>query len=164
MKKEISGYAMKDVIETRLSHFFDGSFGMIYPLLRKLEKEELIKKQIVIQNGKPNKNLYSITTEGAEDFKNYLTSEVEADIFKSDFLMRMYFAEYLSTVEIKELIIDEISRKKNHINQLESSRNNWSNDWTRYQKLTCDIGIEQYRSNVAVLEEFLLSLEDEKAT
>lgn len=39
MGKELSGYDIKIVFEDVFTHFFDGSFGMIYPTLRQLEKE-----------------------------------------------------------------------------------------------------------------------------
>ena len=44
MGKELSGYDIKIVFEDVFTHFFDGSFGMIYPTLRQLEKRENKKK------------------------------------------------------------------------------------------------------------------------
>ncbi len=154
-KKDLSGYELKEVIETRLSHFFDGTFGMIYPLLKKLENEKLIEKTIIIQDGKPNKNMYKITTEGKEYFEQYLKSELEKDVFKSDFLMRLYFAEYLDEVELEKLIQAEINNKKKQIKQLEIEHSTWEQGWTSYQRLTYEIGIEQYRLNVEILEKFI---------
>lgn len=155
VNQERSGYELKDVIETRLSHFFDGTFGMIYPLLKKLEKEGLIEKNVIIQDGKPNKNMYSITAEGKAYFEGYLETNPESDVFKSDFLMRMYFAEYLEDDRLKEIIIAEIASKQNLIDQLEAEKGKWEQGWSAYQKLTYDIGIEQYKGNIAVLEAFL---------
>lgn len=42
--KELTGYEIKEIFESQLKYFFDGSFGMIYPLLRKLENKVLLKK------------------------------------------------------------------------------------------------------------------------
>ncbi len=154
-KQERSGYELKEVIETRLSHFFDGTFGMIYPLLRKLENEKLIEKRIILQDGKPNKNMYNITDEGKAYFEQYLESELEKDIFKSDFLMRMYFAEYMDNEQLLKLIKQEIKNKKEKIKRLETDRSKWEQGWSKNQKLTYDIGIEQYKGNVRILEEFL---------
>ncbi len=154
-KQDRSGYELKEVIETRLSHFFGGTFGMIYPLLKKLEKEKLIEKTIIIQEGKPNKNIYKITDEGIEHFNQYLKSELEKDVYKSDFLMRLYFAEYMDSVDLESLIKDEISNKKAQIKQLEVEHSNWKQGWTEYQKLTYEIGIEQYKLSVDILEKFL---------
>lgn len=39
-----TGYEINEVIQTRINHFFDGTFGMIYPTLKKLEKDGLVAK------------------------------------------------------------------------------------------------------------------------
>lgn len=31
-----TGYEINDILKTRLSYFYDGTYGMIYPTLRKL--------------------------------------------------------------------------------------------------------------------------------
>ncbi len=51
MEKELSGYDIKIVFEDVFTHFFDGSFGMIYPTLRQLEKEGKIKKKLLCKKG-----------------------------------------------------------------------------------------------------------------
>ena len=50
-----TGYEINDIFQTRLNHFFDGTFGMIYPTLKKLEIEGLVSKEQVAQTDKPNK-------------------------------------------------------------------------------------------------------------
>ncbi len=52
MEKELSGYDIKIVFEDVFTHFFDGSFGMIYPTLRQLENEGKIKKRGCHARGK----------------------------------------------------------------------------------------------------------------
>lgn len=72
---------------------------MIYPTLRKLEKDGKILKEVVIQEGRPNKNIYAITESGKEEFDDYLQSEIDDETFKSDFLMRLF----LELLWIKQL-------------------------------------------------------------
>ena len=38
-----TGYEINDVLKNQLSFFYDGTYGMIYPTLRKLEAEEMIE-------------------------------------------------------------------------------------------------------------------------
>ena len=40
-----TGYEINDILKNQLSYFYDGTYGMIYPTLRKLEKEGKIKKE-----------------------------------------------------------------------------------------------------------------------
>ena len=116
--KELTGYEIKEIFESQLKYFFDGSFGMIYPLLRKLEKQGFIKKRRVLQTNKPNKNVYSITSAGKKEFHNYLASETADEVYKSDFLMRLYFGRNLKKEKNRELIQLEISKKENNLDEL----------------------------------------------
>ncbi|MDG0813175.1 hypothetical protein [Cohnella rhizosphaerae] len=50
-----------------------------------------IAKESVVQEARPNKNVYSLTAEGKTQFEHYLHSPVEKDSYRSDFLVRMFF-------------------------------------------------------------------------
>nr|WP_088328000.1 PadR family transcriptional regulator [Bacillus cereus] len=159
MKKKMSGYDIKLVFEDVFSHFFDGSFGMIYPTLRQLEKEGKIKKEIVAQEDKPNKKLYSITEEGVKEFHQYLETNVEKDILCSDFLMRMYFGEYKNLLEIRKWIEEEIERKEKNIEDLRTKYSTWQKGLTFAQEICLDVGISQYQAQVITLKEKLAQLD-----
>ena len=66
MYHSLSGYDIKHKLETIFSYFYNASYGTIYPTLSKMEKEGMITKESVIQEGRPNKNVYSITEEGQQ--------------------------------------------------------------------------------------------------
>ena len=70
--KPRTGYEINDILQNQISYFYDGTYGMIYPTLKKLEKEEKVKKETVIQEDKPNKNIFSITDKGREELRKYL--------------------------------------------------------------------------------------------
>lgn len=54
-KHSRTGYELNEVFKNIFSHFYDASFGMIYPTLRRLEKNGLVSKKMVVQSGRPNK-------------------------------------------------------------------------------------------------------------
>ncbi|HGA2397003.1 TPA: PadR family transcriptional regulator [Streptococcus agalactiae] len=58
IEKSRTGYEINEVFETIFKHFYKTSYGMIYPTLKRLSESGLVEKEIVIQNGKPNKNVY----------------------------------------------------------------------------------------------------------
>ncbi|MCO7126496.1 PadR family transcriptional regulator [Sporolactobacillus shoreicorticis] len=153
-EKSQTGYDIVEKIKTIFSHFFDGSYGSIYPVLHKLENKGKVTKKIIVQEGKPNKNLYSITESGREEFNKYLRSPVQTEVMKSDFLMRLYHGEYLPEEQIKQIIIEEINRKEQLVEELESQFEVWKEDMSSYQKLCCQIGIESYRSEIEILKKF----------
>ncbi len=71
-----------------------------------------------MQEGKPNKKMYFITDAGREEFYQYMQTDVEKDVLRSDFLMRMYFGNYSDDKAIKKWIEDEIERKEAYIADL----------------------------------------------
>lgn len=85
-EKPHSGYEIKRHFEEYFSFFFDASYGTIYPTLSKMEKLNLITKESVRQEGKPDKNVFTITSAGLDQFHAYLQSPAEKDVLRSDFL------------------------------------------------------------------------------
>ncbi|UFK69241.1 PadR family transcriptional regulator [Limosilactobacillus reuteri] len=154
-----TGYEINDILKNQLSYFYDGTYGMIYPTLRKLEKEGKIKKEKIVQNDKPNKNVYSITDTGIEEFKEYLDSSIQDDIYKSDFLMRLFFGNSLPNQEIIRAIKQEIQRKNEKIDQLTVNYKKWKkNGMSKTQEITVKYGIAQYTAIVQMLTKELDTL------
>ncbi|MDA1477738.1 hypothetical protein [Bacillus changyiensis] len=109
----------------------------------------------MIQEGKPNKNVYSITQKGIQEFNEFLQSPVKDDILQSDFHIRMYFGEYVTNEQVLDWIHKEIDAKMALINQLEENYMKWKPNLTETQKISFDIGITLYRAQVDVLNEKL---------
>jgi DNA-binding PadR family transcriptional regulator len=93
MKEPTSGYDIRQKFQNIFSYFFDAGYGTIYPTLAKMEMEGLIDKKNVVQEGKPNKNVYTITEEGKKRFYAYLESPVAPDVLRSDLLVRLHFGD-----------------------------------------------------------------------
>lgn len=147
-----TGYEINEILKDQLSYFYDGTYGMIYPTLRKLEKEGKISKEQIVQENKPNKNMYSITQSGEKEFNEYLTSNIQDDIYKSDFLMRLFFGDSLPKKNIIKAIEEEITRKNEKIDQLTGNYNAWKErGMTETQEITVKYGIVQYKAVVQLL-------------
>lgn len=161
-KKPRTGYEINDILQNQISYFYDGTYGMIYPTLKKLEKEGKVKKETIIQDDKPNKNIFSITSKGKDELAEYLNSGDTSEVFKSDFLMKLFFGENFSKRQIIKLIRNEIKTKEEQINQLTASLNHWeSQGISKLQKITVGYGLAEYRAVVKYLKEQLKDLEDD---
>ncbi|EDX42831.1 PadR family transcriptional regulator [Limosilactobacillus reuteri] len=159
--KPRTGYEINDILQNQISYFYDGTYGMIYPTLKKLEKEGKVKRETVIQEDKPNKNIFSITDEGKEELKEYLESNKVEEVFKSDFLMKLFFGDDLSKQKVIELIKSEIKVKEDQIKRLEDSLEHWEvQGINNLQKITVGYGLTEYRAVVKYLKEQLKKLED----
>ncbi len=155
IEKSRTGYEIKQVFETVFSHFYTSSYGMIYPTLKKLEKEGLVEKKVVNQEGKPSKNVYSITDDGVREFNLFLKEDIAPETRESEFMVRMYLGSYADEYMLKEWIQQEIKLKEAAISQLEKNYQNWKDVMTFSQKITYEIGLEQYRIEVKILREKL---------
>ncbi|MDL2057038.1 PadR family transcriptional regulator [Limosilactobacillus reuteri] len=161
-KKPRTGYEINDILQNQISYFYDGTYGMIYPTLKKLEKEGKVEKQTIIQDDKPNKNVFSITSKGKDELKEYLDSDDVSEVFKSDFLMKLFFGDNFSRQRIIKLIHNEIRTKEEQINQLKNSLNHWETQGiSKLQKITVGYGLAEYQAVVKYLKKQLKDLEDD---
>lgn len=162
MEKPHSGYDINENFKRIFSHFFDGGYGMIYPTLRNLEKDGEIVKEVIVQEGKPNKNVYTITSKGRESFQEYLNSKVKPDVLQSDFLMRMFFGEYTTQEQLGTWIEEEIFRREDMLEQLREDFEHWKAFMTEAQLLSYDVGIATYEACLSVLRAKLAAWKGEQ--
>jgi len=114
-----TGYEIKKKLEGPFGHFFDASFGSIYPALKKLSEEGLVERTELAQDKKPDKKVYSITTAGRLALFDSLAKPVTPDRIRSDFLATMLFADILPPAKIDDMILDRISAYRGSLSQLE---------------------------------------------
>jgi DNA-binding PadR family transcriptional regulator len=90
----MSGYDMKTVIGKSLIHFWNESYGQIYPILKQLESEGLAVKSVVEQEGKPDRNVYTITEKGREAFEGWLGRPVEETRERVEIVLKLFFGGF----------------------------------------------------------------------
>ncbi|MFC3803081.1 helix-turn-helix transcriptional regulator [Cohnella sp. GCM10012308] len=159
----LSGYEIKQKLEMPLSFFFDASFGTIYPTLAKMEAMGYIVKESIVQEGRPNKNVYSLTSDGRTQFEHYLHAPVEKDSYRSDFLVRMFFGEYSDEETLADWIRDEIRKAETAAGQLDRMKTDWAQNMPASKTLCLDIGIDLNASKAQTLREALKRLTGSEA-
>lgn len=106
-----SGYAIKQMIDRSLNHFWKISFGQIYPTLKLLVEDGLTVVQTSSQKGKPDKNEYSLTPKGIETLKDWLEQPVEEiPIERNEILLKLFFGRYQSK-ENSILLLEDYKQK-----------------------------------------------------
>ena len=92
-----SGYELAKAFHSSVQFFWPAQTSQIYLTLGKLESVGLVTHETVIQTGKPNKNVYSILPAGREELLRWLSEQGRpTDGYKSEFLMKVFFAENLA--------------------------------------------------------------------
>lgn len=93
-----SGYAIKQLIDRSLNHFWKISYGQIYPTLKLIVAEELATVRTSAQEGKPEKKEYFLTDKGAETLKEWLKMPIEQiPVERNEVLLKLFFGSHQST-------------------------------------------------------------------
>jgi len=101
-----SGYDIKKEVETVLSHFWNESYGSIYPILRRLDKDGLAEREAVDSAKGPQRYVYTITADGLAEFEDWLQQPVQPTPPRSEFLLKLFFGRFTSTASVLKLIRD----------------------------------------------------------
>lgn len=155
MEASSSGYEIKQKFEKLFSHFYNASYGTIYPTLKSMENEGLITKENRVQEGKPNKNIYTITDKGRQSFYQYLESDIQGVEMKSDFMVRLYFGQLAHPELVIKWLEKGIEDHEKSLAKLMEERENWRSRLSPTQLLCFNIGISNTESIVANLREGL---------
>jgi len=99
MQKSMTGYEMNKAFSISFSFFSGLSYGSIYPALKKMERRGLITMELEIQDGAPNRKVYTITEAGRQAFLEAVKAPPAPERYKAAFLMRLFFFDYLSPEE-----------------------------------------------------------------
>ncbi|MDB5054850.1 MAG: PadR family transcriptional regulator [Bacilli bacterium] len=160
-KRPYSGYKIKHYFEAVFSFFFDASFGTIYPTLRKMEQLGYITKENIPQENRPSTNIYTITEKGKEQFLVYLHSAIEKQPHHSDFLMRLFFGEFVELDVILKWLQEAIegTEKKLEVLQKDFIQYESKKMLSPTQRICMQIGIEGERANIKVLREGMSNLQ-----
>src|SRR2546422_10690896 len=66
-RRALSGYDVKKLIERSIAHFWNESYGQIYPILNRLAAEGLAERRRGRQRGRPGRAVYSLAPEGRQE-------------------------------------------------------------------------------------------------
>ena len=113
--KSYSGYDLWKKFSQTSKYYWQASQQQIYRELGKLEKEGAIASEIVPQEGRPNKKLYSVTEKGIEVLKSWLLEPAEPMTIREELLVKIIAAKLVP----KSVILAEIKRHHQiHLQQL----------------------------------------------
>jgi len=103
-----TGYDLKKIMDNSTQFFWHAKLGQIYPALKKLAEEGLVKASVVPQEGKPDKKIYSITKAGRGALMDWLAEPMNKLLpVKRPALLKLFFSGTLD----KGTILDHFQRQ-----------------------------------------------------
>jgi PadR family transcriptional regulator, regulatory protein AphA len=89
-----SGYEIKAAVDRSTRFFWAGSYGQIYPELRRLEQDGLVAGEDA-PNGRRARRVYRLTRAGRDALEAWLVGPVVTVELRDESLLRLFFADAL---------------------------------------------------------------------
>ena len=119
-EKPGSGYDIKKFCDN-LGYFWNENYSHIYPVLKKMEDEGLVTKTTEQAEGRPPRNVYSITDAGKAEFVRWLMLPVEPNILRAELLLKLLFSNNVPTSNMIEKMEQKIEEQRQTARYLECS-------------------------------------------
>lgn len=135
-----SGYDIKSSVDNSARFFWAGSYGQIYPELRRLESEGLIRGEDS-PTGARGRRVYELTDTGRKWLVDWLAGPDTTIEYRDESLLRLFFADALPREQALEVLE---GRKRGHEEYLEILRaiESRSGDDPDFMNLVLRWGIE----------------------
>ena len=151
---DLTGYELKAAMDESVGFFFGASYGSIYPALRGLEEEGLVRSTLVVQSERPNKKVYTLTLEGRAYFLEALKGPPAEDSFRSEFLMQLFFGNHQDPGRVLALIEDHRSSLRDSLERLRRTEEEIREiPHARYGLMCLRYGLLYYENTLAWLDD-----------
>ncbi len=152
--REMSGYDIKFFMSVSTSHFYDASFGSIYPALKRMLDSGWIGVREGISEGKLKKT-YFILEKGSDEFFKWLESPLPASRGKMEHLIKIFFYDFLPGQRASELIRGFIASTEEKIKELDELETRIAEKAGRFSFSTLLYGREYYKFTAEWYKKFL---------
>jgi DNA-binding PadR family transcriptional regulator len=112
----MTGYELAKTFDSSIGFFWKTDHQQIYRELSRLRQRGYIQGREVVQTGKPNKLVYTLTPEGRAAFRHWAARPSTPASIKDDLLIRLYALE---AVDIEPLRADLMARLEHHRDRYE---------------------------------------------
>ncbi len=160
MKKKLTGYEVKKIMEHSTEFFFNTSLGSIYPAFQKLVKEGLAEMEQSIEDGRVKKS-YSITQKGKEAFQKWLSLPPSLEKYRDEALLKIFFFSDITEEERIAEIESYIRELDTQLEELMAVEDHVRSETDRFQVQTLQYGLDYYTFKKQWYEKFLKNLKTE---
>ena len=112
----MTGYELAKTFDSSIGFFWKTDHQQIYRELSRLRDRGYIQGREVVQTGKPNKLVYTLTAEGRAAFRSWAARPSVPASIKDDLLVRLYA---LGATDVAPLRADLMARLEHHRDRAE---------------------------------------------
>ena len=164
---DMTGYEINTVFRDSLCYFWNARTSQIYRELQTLEQNTWVSKTCVPQQGKPDKNIYTITETGRSELLRWLSESGPNVVQRVPILMKVFFMGERSREENIRYFEGLISCCELFLHGLEAVPAHIENyadylddgEKAKYWQMTVDYGRRSLRMNMEWAESCIARLE-----
>ena len=87
----MSGYDIKRAFDRSLATYWNAGNSQIYTILKALAVRGLVSSELILQEGRPNRRVYTLMQAGRAELDAWLSEDVPARFTKDEFLTKLFF-------------------------------------------------------------------------
>ncbi len=129
-KGPVHGYDVSRILQKDIGPLWRLGKSHVYSLLSKLEKAGFIKRERITKESYPDRNVFSITEQGADALRTWITQPVyHIRDMRLEFPTKLWFAKNIGWHDEKKLIESQLSiciKKIQHLEALKDSAQTWA--------------------------------------
>ena len=110
-ERPMTGYELAKTFDSSIGFFWKADHQQIYRELSKLRDRGYIQGREVVQSGKPNKLIYTLTPEGRTALRHWAARPSTPPSIKDDLLVRLHA---LDSIDIEPMRTDLMDRLEHH--------------------------------------------------
>lgn len=154
-----TGYELKKAFAISFSFFSDLSYGSIYPALKKMEKAGWVTMAVAVQDGSPNRKIYTITDAGRTAFMAELRAPFQLERFKNAFLTRLFFFSHLTPEERLAAAVKHLAAVQQAYEALKAVESEVASRADKFQFLCYRFGLRLFEDLTRNVAEIVDALE-----
>jgi len=130
------GYEIKQKFQQMMGDLWPVSYGQLYPTLRKLAEKKLVTMKTVQGKKAVEKNVYSITSEGSNYFREWLNHANKKDqqSIKDEFSLSLFFLDRMEKEKLREIILKKAKEIEKRLKSYEELYESFGSATPVYKK------------------------------
>lgn len=93
--RPMSGYDLTRSYERALQQIWYAPLKQIYPTLRKMQRDGLLKVSVKVQHDRPNRKVYSLTVEGRQLLTQWLATPAALPRMHHEFIHKLFLRSHV---------------------------------------------------------------------
>lgn len=118
----MTGYEIKRHYARAIAPWWETPRTQIYPKLRELERRGLVRHEYIVQQGKPNKRVYSLRPSGSAALAGWLRTDIRWPDLRQHMMMRLFLGNLLPIEVMRRLLEDYRERTVARVTVLRGAR------------------------------------------